>query len=76
MSKLVPSMHQSSLVFYTFLGPVYIILIALPYRAAIVYYYLVLVVGLFIFNTLMPYLGAIYIILDLDESYLETALKM
>ena len=49
---------------------------ALPYRAAAVYYYLVLVVGLFILDVLMPYLGAIYIVLNLDESYPETALKI
>ena len=49
---------------------------ALPYRAATVYYYLVLVVGLFILDALMPYLGAIYTVLDLNKSYPEIALKM
>ena len=69
-------MRQSSLALYIFLGPAYIVLIALPYRAAAVYYYLVLVVGLFIPNVLTPYLGAVCTILDLSKSYLGTALKI
>ena len=59
-----------------FLGLAYIILIALPYRAAAVYYYLVPVIGLFIPNILTPYLGAIYTILDLSKSYLGMVLKI
>jgi hypothetical protein len=69
-------MRQSSLALYTFPSPAYIVLIALPYRAAAVYYYLVLVTGLFIPNALTPYLGAVYTILDLSESYLGTVLKI
>jgi len=69
-------MCQSFLVLYTFLSPAYITLLALPYRATTVYYYLVLVIGPFILNTLMPYLGAVYTILNLSKSYLGMALKM
>jgi len=75
MSKLILGIRQSFLALYTFLDPTYIILIALPYRAAIVYY-LAPVLGLFILNILTPYLEAIYTILDLSESCLETALKI
>jgi len=46
------------------------------YRAAVVYYYLVLVTGPFILNVLTPYLGAVYTILDLSKSYLGTVLKI
>ena len=67
---------QSFPALYTFLGPAYIILIALPYRAATVYYYLVPVTGLFIFTILTPYLEAAYTILDLGKSYLGIVLKM
>jgi len=76
MSKLIPNMRQSFLVLYTFLSLAYITLLALPYRAATVYYYSVPVVGPFVFNILIPYLGAIYTILDLSESCLGTALKI
>ena len=72
----MPSMRQSFLVLYTFLSPAYITLLALPYRAAAVYCYLVPVAGLFILNTLMPYLGAVYTILDLSKSCLGIVLKM
>ena len=76
MSKLVLGICQSFPALYTFLGPAYIILIALPYRAATVCYYLVLVAGLFILTILTPYLGAACTVLDLGESYLGTALKI
>jgi len=76
MSELVPGMCQSFLVLYTFLSLAYIALLALPYRAAVVYYYLVLVAGLFILDALMPYLGAVCTVLDLGESCLGIALKM
>jgi len=76
MSELVPGMRQSFLVLYTFLSPAYITLLVLPYRAAAVYCYSVLVIGLFVLNTLMPYLGAIYTVLDLNKSYLGMALKI
>jgi len=75
MSKLVLGIRQSFLALYTFLDLAYIVLIALPYRAAVVYY-LAPVLGLFVLNTLTPYLGAIYTILDLGESYLGIALKI
>jgi len=76
MSKLIPSIHQSFLIFYTFLNPAHITLLALPYKAAAVYYYLMPVIGPFILNTLIPYLKAIYTILNLSKSYLGTALKI
>jgi len=76
MSKLVPGMRQSFLVLYTFLSPAYITFLALPYKAAAVYYYLVPVTGPFILNALIPYLGAICIILNLSKSYLRMALKI
>ena len=72
----MPSIRQSFLALYTFLGWAYIAFIALPYRANAIYYYLIPVAGLFILNALTPYLGAIYTILDLSKSYLETALKI
>ena len=72
----MPSIHQSFLVLYTFLGPAYIVFIAPLYRAAAIYYYPVLVIGPFILDILMPYLGAVYTILDLDKSCLEMALKI
>jgi len=75
MPKLILGMRQSFLALYTFLDLAYIILIALPYRAVVVYY-LAPVLGPFILNTLTPYLGAVYTILDLSQSYLGTALKM
>ena len=68
-------MRQSFLALYTSLGLAYIILIALPYRTAILYYYLVPITYLSIFNALTPYLRAMYTILDLSKSYLGTALK-
>jgi len=58
-----------------FLDLAYIVFIALPYRAAVVYY-LAPVLGLFVLNILTPYLGAVYTILDLSESYLGMALKI
>ena len=76
MSKLMPSIRQSFLALYTSLGPAYIILIALPYRMVVLYYYLVPITDLFVFNTPMPYLGAVYTILDLSKSYLGTVLKI
>ena len=75
MSKLVPSMRQSFLALYTSLGPAYIIFIVLPYRMAVLYYYLVPITDLSIFNTPTPYLRAVYTILDFSKSYLGTALK-
>jgi len=75
MSKPIPSMRQSFLALYTSLGPAYIILIALPYKIAVLRCYLVPIIDLSIFNTLTPYLRAIYTILDLSKSYLGTALK-
>jgi len=69
-------MCQSFPALYTFLGPAYIVLIALPYRAAAVCYYSVPVVGPFILAILTPYLEAVCTILDLSESYLKTALKI
>jgi len=71
----MPSIHQSFLALYTSLGPAYIILIALPYRTAILYYYLVPITDLSIFNTPTPYLRAIYTILDLSKSYPGIVLK-
>jgi len=76
MSEFVPGMRQSFLVLYTFLSLAYITLLALPYRAAVVYYYLVPIVGPFVLNILIPYLKAIYTILNLNKSCLETALKI
>jgi len=72
----MPSIYQSFLALYTFLDLAYIVLIALPYIAAIVYYYSIPVTGLFILTILTPYLGTIYTVLDLSKSYLETALKI
>jgi len=69
-------MRQSFLVLYTFLSLAYIVFLALPYKVAAVYYYLVLVMGLFVLNALMPYLGAMCTVLDLGEFYLGMALKM
>jgi len=76
MSKLIPSMRQSFLVLYTFLSLTYITFLALPYRVAAVYCYLVLVASPFILNALMPYLETMCTILDLSKSYLGTALKI
>jgi len=76
MSNFISSIRQSSLALYTFLGPAYIVFIALPYRAAAVYYYLVPVIGPFILNILTLYLEAIYTILDLSKSYLRIVLKI
>ena len=76
MSKLIPSIRQSFLALYTSLGPAYIIFIALPYRIVILYYYLVPITDLSIFNAPTPYLRAIYTILNLSKSYLGTALKI
>ena len=76
MSKLILGIRQSFLALYILLGLAYIVLIALPYRAAAVYYYLVLVIGLFVFIALTPYLRAVCTILDLSKSYLEIALKI
>jgi hypothetical protein len=73
---VVGYIYYSFLVLYTFLNSAYIVLIVLPYRVATVYYYLVLVMGLFILNTLMPYLGAICTVLDLNKSCPEMALKI
>ena len=64
------------IVFYAFLGLAYIALITPPYRTAIVCYYSLLVVDLLVLNTLTPYSGAIYTILDLGESYQGMALKI
>ena len=75
MFKLISSMRQSFLALYTSLGLAYIILIALPYRIAAPYYYLVPIIDLSVFNTLTPYLRAVCTILDLSKSYLGTALK-
>jgi len=69
-------MRQSFLVLYTFLSLAYITLLALPYRAAVVYYYLVLVTGPFILDILIPYLGAVCTVLDLGKSCLGIVLKM
>ena len=69
-------MRQSFLALYILLSLAYIILIALPYRADTVYYYLVPVINLFILAALTPYLGAMYTILDLSEFYLGMALKI
>jgi hypothetical protein len=76
MSKLVPSMRQSFLALYTSLGPAYIVLIALPYRTAVLHCYLVPIADLSVFNTLTPYLRAACTILDLGEYSLGTVLKM
>ena len=75
MSKPIPSIRQSFLALYTSLGPAYIVLIALPYKTAILYYYLVPIADLSIFNALTPYLRAVCTILDLSKSYPGTALK-
>ena len=76
MFKLIPNIRQSFLALYTFLDLTYIIFITLPYIAATVYYYLMLVTGLFIFIILTLYLKAIYIILNLNKFYLGIALKI
>ena len=76
MSKFIPSMRQSFLALYTSLGLAYIVLIALPYRTAVLYYYLVPITDLSIFNAPTPYLRAVYTILDFSKSYLETVLKI
>ena len=76
MSKLMPSMRQSFLALYTSLGPAYIVFIALPYRMAVLCYYLVPIIDLSIFNAPTPYLGAVYIILNFSKFYLGTALKI
>jgi len=72
----MPSIHQSFLALYTFPSLTYIIFLALSYRAATVYYYLVLIVDPFVFAALTPYLKAAYIILNLNKSCLGTALKI
>jgi len=72
----MPSIRQSFLALYTFLDLTYIIFIALPYITATVYYYLVPIISPFIFAVLTPYLKAVYIILDFNKFYLETALKI
>jgi len=72
----MPNMRQSFLTLYTFLDPIYIILIALPYIAATVYCYLVPIVGPFIFTVLTSYLKAIYTILNLNKFYLGMALEI
>jgi hypothetical protein len=66
-------MRQSFLALYTFLGLVYIALTALPYRMAVLHYYLGPITVLSTFNILTPYLRAAYTALDLSESYLGTA---
>jgi len=76
MFKFIFNIRQSFLALYTFLDPIYIIFMALPYIAAAVYYYLVLVTGPFILTALTPYLETIYTILDFSESCLRTALKI
>ena len=76
MSKFIPSMRQSFLALYTSLGPAYIILIALPYKIVVLYYYLVPITDLSIFNAPTPYLRAVYTILDFSKFYLGTALKI
>jgi len=76
MSKPVLGMRQSFLALYTSLGPARIILIALPYRMAVLCCYLVPVADLSVFNTLTPYLRAVCTALDLSESCLEMVLKM
>ena len=68
-------MRQSFLALYTSLGPAYIVLIALPYKMAVLYYYLVPIADLSIFNIPTPYLRAACTILDLSKSYLGMALK-
>ena len=75
MSKFVPSIRQSFLALYTSLGLARIILIALPYKMAVLYYYLVPITDLSIFNALTPYLRAVYTVLNLSKSYPGTALK-
>ena len=72
----MPSICQSFLALYTFLDPAYIIFVALPYIAATVYYYLVPVIGPFILAILTPYLETTYIILNFNNPYLKTALKI
>ena len=64
----MPSIYQSFLVLYAFLGLVYIILIAPPYRIVVAHYSL-LGVGLLILNILTPYLRAVYTILDISKLY-------
>ena len=68
-------MRQSFLALYTSLGPAYIVLVALPYKTAVLRYYLVPIADLSIFNALTPYLRAAYTILDLSKSCLGIALK-
>ena len=71
----MPSMRQSFLALYTSLSLAYIFFIALPYRTVVLYYYLVPIADLSIFNTLTPYLRAVYTILDFSEFCLGIALK-
>jgi len=76
MSKFIPSIYQSFLALYIFLDLAYIILIALPHIAAMVYYYLMPIISLFILTILTPYLKAAYTILNFNKFYLKTALKI
>ena len=76
MSKLIPSIRQSFLALYTSLGLAYIILIALPYRMAVLYCYLVPITDLSIFNIPTPYLRAVCTILGFSKSYLGIVLKI
>ena len=71
MSKLVFGIYQHFFALGTFLG-----LAVLPYKMAVICCYLVLAIDPFVFNALMPYLKAIYTILDFNESCLGTALKI
>ena len=64
----MPSIRQSFLILYTFLGLVYIALIAPPHRTAVARY-LLLDADLLVLNALTPYFGAICTILGLSESY-------
>ena len=61
-------MRHNFLAFYIFLSLAYIIFIAPSYKMAVIYY-LSPVAGPFVFNILIPYLRAVYTILDFNEFY-------
>ena len=76
MFKLILNIRQSFLALYTFLGPIYITFIALPYKIIIFYCYLVSIADPSIFNILTPYLKVIYTTLDFNKSCLRMVLKI
>ena len=61
------NMRHNFLALYTFLSLAYITCVASFYKTAVIHY-LLPVTGPFILNVLMPYLRAVYIILDFNKS--------